>query len=162
MENEKSKTVSQSKTEQVHIIMPEHINGANRLFGGRLMEWIDVVAAVVARRHSNCEVTTASVDNLTFRSPAHLNDTIVIRGKITWVGNTSMEVRCDTFIEHLNGKLEIINTAFVILVALDKNEIPTNVPKLILDTQEEYLEYKNALKRNAIRTKKDGLSDLSN
>ncbi|MHB8065230.1 MAG: acyl-CoA thioesterase, partial [Ruminiclostridium sp.] len=53
------KTVSDSRTEQVQILMPEHINGFNRLFGGRLVEWIDVVAAVVARRHSGRNVTTA-------------------------------------------------------------------------------------------------------
>ena len=156
------KAVYESETEQIHIIMPQHINGSGRLFGGQLMEWIDVVAAVVARRHSNCEVTTACVDNLTFRSPAHLNDTVVIKGKITWVGNTSMEVRCDTFIEHLNGKLEIINTAFLILVALDENERPTSIAKLTLNTQEEYFEYKNAVKRNNLRANKENLSEFTN
>lgn len=156
------KTVSQSQTEQIHIIMQQHINGAGRLFGGQLMEWIDVVAAVVARRHSNCEVTTACVDSLTFRAPAHLNDTVVIRGKITWVGNTSMEVRCDTFIEHLNGKHEMINTAFVILVALDKNEMPCTIPRLILNTSDEYTEYENAIKRDSLRLNKEKLSDFAN
>ena len=61
------KTIADSITEQIQIIMPEHINGYGRLFGGKLMEWIDVVAAVVARRHCNCNVTTVSVDHL------HLN-----------------------------------------------------------------------------------------
>ena len=64
------KRVEDSRTEQVQILMPEHINGTRRLFGGKLMEWIDVVAAVVARRHSGCEVTTASVDILQVRAAA--------------------------------------------------------------------------------------------
>ena len=68
MEDRSVKTVAQSRTEQIQILMPEHINGYQRLFGGKLMEWIDVVAGVVARRHSNSEVTTASVDNLQFKS----------------------------------------------------------------------------------------------
>ena len=42
------KRVSESRTEQIQILMPAHINGYKRLFGGKLMEWIDVVAAVVA------------------------------------------------------------------------------------------------------------------
>ena len=50
------KTVAQSRTEQIQILMPEHINGYQRLFGGKLMEWIDVVAAVAARRHSGHNV----------------------------------------------------------------------------------------------------------
>ena len=62
------KRVSDSYTEQIHILMPQHINGYKRLFGGVLMEWIDVLAAVVARRHANCNVTTASVDNLQFKA----------------------------------------------------------------------------------------------
>ena len=67
------KTVAESRSTQVHILMPGDLNGYGRLFGGKLMEWIDVVAAVVARRHSGCEVTTASVDHLEFKSPAHVN-----------------------------------------------------------------------------------------
>ena len=70
------KRVSDSYTEQIHILMPQHINGYKRLFGGVLMEWIDVLAAVVARRHANCNVTTASVDNLQFKAAAHVNSTI--------------------------------------------------------------------------------------
>jgi len=46
------KTVSESRTEQVQILTQGTLNGDKRLFGGKLMEWIDVVAAVVARRHS--------------------------------------------------------------------------------------------------------------
>ena len=57
------KRVSDSCTEQVQIIMPSHINGTNRLFGGQLVQWIDVVAAVVARRHSGRNVITVAIDN---------------------------------------------------------------------------------------------------
>ena len=52
------KRAIESRVEQVYQIRPEHLNGAGRLFGGRLMEWIDVVAGVVARRHSNRNVTS--------------------------------------------------------------------------------------------------------
>ena len=64
--NMEAKTVSESLVETVHVVRPNHLNGANRLFGGILMQWIDEVAAIVAKRHCNCNVTTASVDNLTF------------------------------------------------------------------------------------------------
>ena len=86
------KHVSESYTEQVQILSQSTLNGYNRLFGGQLMQWIDVVAAVVARRHSGCNVTTASVDNLRFEGPAYANDTIVLCGHITYTGRTSMEV----------------------------------------------------------------------
>ena len=72
------KRVSDSLTEQVQILMPSHINGADRLFGGQLVEWIDVVAAVVARRHSGCNVITAAIDNLQFKAGAFMNNTLQI------------------------------------------------------------------------------------
>ncbi len=60
----REKRVSESRTEQIQIVMPAHINGYGRLFGGQLMQWIDVVAAVCARRHANRTITTVSVDTL--------------------------------------------------------------------------------------------------
>ena len=95
------KSVSASRTEQIQILMPEHINGAGRLFGGKLVEWIDVVASVVARRHSGCNVITAAIDNLQFKAGAYVNDTLVLIGRVTHVGRTSMEVRVDTYVESL-------------------------------------------------------------
>ena len=92
------KTPSQSRTEMVQIVYNGHINGSRRLFGGKLMEWIDTVGAVVARRHAGCEVTTAAVDTLRFREGVTLNSTVVLVGTITYTGRTSMEVRVDTYV----------------------------------------------------------------
>jgi acyl-CoA hydrolase len=140
-----------SYTEQVQILSQGALNGYKRLFGGQLMEWIDIVAAVVARRHSEKNVTTAVVDTLQFKGPAYANDTIVLTGKITYVGNTSMEVCVKTYVEELSGKQKLITTAYIVMVALDDNEAPTTVPRLILETQEEKNEWEAAAKRNKLR-----------
>lgn len=145
------KTPSASKTEQIQILMPEHINGYKRLFGGRLMEWIDVVAAVTARRHSGKNVTTASISDLVFKSPAYVNSTIVLKGVIVYAGRTSMEVVVDTFVEELSGEQHMINRARLTLVALDENDKPTEVPPLILETQEEKAAYDEARQRREAR-----------
>lgn len=145
------KRISDSKTEQVHILMQKDINGYQRLFGGRLMEWIDIVAAVVARRHSGCEVTTVSVDSLQFKAPAYVNDTLAMSGKITHVGTSSMEVRVDTYVERLSGKCEHINTAYVVLVAIDKEGKPVAVPQVLLETDEEREEWERGKKRYQLR-----------
>lgn len=145
------KRVSDSRTEHVQIILFEHLNGYDRLFGGKLVEWIDVVAAVVARRHSNRNVTTASIDNLQFKKPAYINDTVVLKGCITYTGKTSMEVRVDTFVEKLNGEKTLINRAYLVLVALDENEKPVQVPGLILETDEEKKEWQAGIRRNKLR-----------
>ena len=147
----KTKRVSESRTEQIQIIMPEHINGFDRLFGGQLVEWIDVVAAVVARRHSNCNVTTVSIDNLHFKAAAHVNNTVVLIGQMTYVGTTSMEVRVDTFVERIDGSKKLVNRAYLTLVALDDSEKPTPVPRLQLETEEERAECEAGVKRAALR-----------
>ena len=106
------KRVADSRTEQIQILMPEHINGAGRLFGGKLVEWIDVVAGVVARRHSGHNVITAAIDNLQFKEGAYVNNTLVLIGRITHVGRTSMEVRVDTYVEGLDGMRKAVNRAY--------------------------------------------------
>lgn len=148
---EQAKTVAQSRTEQIQILMPQHINGYKRLFGGVLMEWIDVVAGVVARRHSNSEVTTASVDNLQFKFPAYVNSTITLIGTITYVGTSSMEVRVDTFTESLSGERKLINRAYVVMVALDEQEHPRRVPRIIPQTEEEKAEFEAGKRRHELR-----------
>lgn len=136
-----AKRVKDSYTEQVHIIFPDHVNGTHRLFGGQLMAWIDVVAAVVARRHAGMNVTTATVDELSFLHAALLDNTIVLVGRVTYVGRTSMEVRVDTYVERLDGGREQVNRAYLVMVALDENDKPAQVPELILESQEEREEW---------------------
>ena len=80
-------------TEQVYIVRSQHINGYGRLFGGILMQWIDELSGIVSRRHAGTTVTTASIDNLSFEAPAYQDDMVVLVGKLTYVGRTSMEVR---------------------------------------------------------------------
>ena len=145
------KSVAESRAEQVQILMPEHINGYKRLFGGKLMEWIDVVAAVVARRHAGTNVTTVAVDNLEFKAPAFVNDLVVLYGCITYVGRTSMEVKVDTFVEAMDGTRKRINRAYLVLVAIDDENKPTPVAPLILEDDAQRHEWENGVKRNELR-----------
>lgn len=146
-----SKKVADSYTHHVQILSQDTLNGFKRLFGGRLMEWIDIVAAVVARRHCNMNVTTAAVDNLVFKKPAFANDTITIDGYITYAGKTSMEICVDTFVENLDGSKEAINTAYVVMVAIDENGKPAEVPGLILESERDQQNYEAALRRKEYR-----------
>lgn len=148
------KRVSDSLTEQVQIIMPSHINGSDRLFGGQLVEWIDVVAGVVARRHCGHNITTAAIDNLQFKAGAFINNTLVLIGRITYVGTSSMEVRVDTYVENLQGIRKVVNRAYLVMVALDDNNQPIEVPKLILETEAERAEWEAGKKRHDLRNER--------
>ena len=77
---------------------------------------------------------------------------MVIVGKVTYVGNTSLEVRVDTYVEHLeNGMRHPINRAYFTMVALDENDKPKRVPRLILETEAEKAEWEAAEKRREMR-----------
>ena len=151
VQERRKKTVEASMTEQVHLIMQQHLNGSGRLFGGALMQWIDEMAGIVAYRHAGTIVTTACVDNLNFKAGAYLGDTVVLIGKLTYVGRTSMEVRIDTYVESPDGTRRVINRAYEVMVALDENDNKVEVPGLIVETESEKAEWLGAQKRNELR-----------
>lgn len=137
MTERKMKRASESYTSQVQVLTQANLNGYSRLFGGQLMSWMDIVAAVTARRHSGCNVTTAKVADLSFHAPAHANDTLVLTGELIYVGRTSMVIIVQVYVEKLDGKRELINEAHFVMVALDENERPTEVPGMIIETEEQ-------------------------
>lgn len=146
-----SKHVSDSEVYQVQTVFVSHLNAQGRLFGGKLVSWIDIVAGVVARRHSNRNVTTAEIDNLQFKSPVFADNVVVLHGRVTCVGRTSMEIRVDSYVESKSGARKLVNVAYLVLVALDEDGKPTPVPELILSTPEEQAEWEAGLKRRQLR-----------
>lgn len=145
------KCVDDSKSEQTYILRTGHLNGYGRLFGGYLVQWMDELAVVVSRRHCNCEVTTVAIDNLNFKEGAHIGDMVVLVGKMTYVGRTSMEVRVDAYKEDRNGIRHSINRAYFIMVAIDDNEKPIEVPGLDIKTEAEKAEWESGQKRYELR-----------
>ena len=143
-------------TEQAYVIRYYQINSYGRLFGGQLMQWIDETAGIVSWRHCGMTVTTAAIDNLNFKAPAHANDVVVLVAKLTYVGHTSMEVRVDTYIEDECGMRRNINRAYVIMVAIDKEGCAREVPGLIVETESEKAEWESGKKRYALRKKRRG------
>lgn len=153
-----AKRVADSKIEMIYQVRPEHLNGAGRLFGGQLMSWIDEIAGLVAIRHSNTDVITVAVDNLRFMRGAYQKDILVLEGRLTYVGKTSMEVRVDTYVETLDGMRHPINRAYLTEVAVDEDEKPTSVPELIIETESEKAEWEAGKRRREVRLqrKKEG------
>ena len=146
-----AKTVKESQSEQTYILRSGHLNGYGRLFGGYLMQWMDELAVVVSRRHSNSEVTTVAIDNLNFKEGAYLGDMVVLVGKMTHVGSTSMEVRIDAYREDTNGIRTNINRAYFVMVAIDDKERPKKVPGLVISGESERAEWESGQKRYELR-----------
>ena len=147
----KIKKIEESLTEQQYLICPAHINHYGRLFGGQLLKWIDELAGIVAMRHCGSTITTAAIDNLQFRAPAYTGDIVVLRGWETSVGRTSMEIRVHTYRESLDGSREMINKAYIDMVAIDSNGRPQEVPDVEIETEEQRKEWESAQKRRQIR-----------
>ena len=116
-----------------------------------MVQWIDEAAGIVAMRHTRENCITASIDNLKFIRGAYLGEHVVIIGRVTYVGNTSMEVRVDTYVEDKQGMRRPINRAYLTMVALDENDHPIQVPGLLIETEEQRGEWEAAQKRREMR-----------
>jgi len=148
------KKVEDSITEQQYLICPAHINHYGRLFGGHLLKWIDELAGIVAIRHCGAIVTTAAIDNLQFQAPAYSGDMIVLKGIVTYVGRSSMEIRVDTYREALDGTREMINRAYIDMVSINSDGKPIEVPDLLIETDEQKQEYEAAKRRKQMRNQR--------
>ncbi len=153
------KTAEFSKSEMMHVIQPRDLNGSGRLFGGALLQMIDELAGIVAKRHcQTANVTTAAIDNLNFKAGAYENDLLVLIGYVTYTGNTSMEVRIDTYIEDTEGMRRPINRAYFVMVAMGEDNRPTRVPPLLIETESQKAEWEGALlrRKNRLERRKVG------
>lgn len=147
-----SKSVSESITTSRKLVMPDQINPGGSLFGGEMMAWIDKLAAMCAMRHCQLPVVTASIDQINFLAPVLLADHVIMSAKIVYVGTTSMEIRVDVETENpIAGVRRKTTQAYLTFVALDENRKPVEVPKLVLETEEDKEEFKLAKKRIELR-----------
>ena len=147
-----ARRVADSHTVQHYLVMPGDTNGANILFGGKLLSWIDMLAGIVALRHADSQVVTVAIDHLDFKRSARVSDVVTLDGRVTWVGHTSMEIRIDTYRENKGAAKELINTAFLVMVSVEDGGLKAkNVPPLLLETEEERAEWEAGEKRAALR-----------
>ena len=151
MSERKMKRVADSMTEQSHLLMPKCLNAAGYLFGGQLLAWIDETAGIVAKRHAEMNVVTVAVDNMYFKTGARVDDTIVLIGRLTHVGRSTMEVRIDTYAESLSGVRTMINRAYFVMVGTDDHQHPQEVPGLIVEGVTQQIEWEAGQKRAELR-----------
>lgn len=134
------------------LVLPNDTNTFGNLMGGRLMYWMDIAGGIAAVKHCNAPCMTASVDNLSFKNPIKLGNTVHIEAKVSRAFNTSMEVHLKVWGEDSLHKYKYeSNEAYFTFVALDPNGKPRLVPQLIPETHEEKQLYEGALRRRQVR-----------
>lgn len=148
----KKKYPRESLVSMTELVLPNDTNTLNNLMGGRLMHWMDIVSAIAGQKHSNSTVVTASVDNISFRSPIQLGNVVTLNAKVTRAFNSSIEIRIDVDAENIpEGKKVASNTAYFTFVAVDKEGKPVEVPEIIPETEDEKALYDGALRRRQLR-----------
>ncbi len=148
----RKKSPNESYVSMTELVLPNDTNTLNNLMGGRLMHWMDVVSAIAGQKHCNSIVVTASVDNISFRSPIQLGNVVTLRAKATRAFNSSVEIRIDVDAENIpEGKKVASNSAYFTFVAVDKNGHPVEIPEVVPETQEEIELYNGALRRRQLR-----------
>ena len=148
----KSKNAKDSLIVMTELVLPNDTNVFGNLMGGRLMYWMDIAAAIAAGKHCNAPVMTASVDNISFKTPIKLGNVVHIEAQLTRSFNTSMEVFLKVWGEDpLHQYRYESNEAYFTFVALDPNSKPRAVPAAIPDTEHEQKLYDGALRRRQLR-----------
>lgn len=137
------------------IVLPPDTNHHGTLFGGKLMEYIDDVAAISAMRHARSSVVTASTDSVDFLHPIYEGNSVCLESFVTYTGRTSMEVFVRVVAEDLlTGKRNVCAISFISMVAVDKNGKPVPVPKVIPETEVEKELHQTAKERAEWRKKR--------
>jgi len=142
-----------SRVETVQLVLPGLTNVHGNVFGGILMQWIDITASVAAGRHAGGPVVTASMDRLHFLAPVHLGEVVTLQAQVNFAARTSMEVGVRVFAEGWTGtqQQQQATRAYLTFVAIDENGRPREVPPLIPETAEEKRRFADAARRRSVR-----------
>lgn len=148
----REKKVSDSQVVMTQLVLPSHTNSLGSIFGGTIMSWVDIAAAIAAQRHSNKEVVTASIDGLNFVAPVYKGWVVNLKASVNFVARSSMEIGVRVDAENpKTGETFHTASAYLTFVALDSRGIPTPVPGLILETEEQRRRNSEAIKRREFR-----------
>jgi acyl-CoA hydrolase len=154
-----AKRCRESLSIKVSHVLPQDTNNHNTLFGGKLMSYIDDIAAISAVRHCRKPVVTASTDSIHFLHPIRQTDSVCLESYVTWTGKSSMEVFVKVIAENLlTGDRQIAATAFLTFVALDEDGKPIYVPGVIPETIEEKKLHETAPERAVERRRRRAAS----
>lgn len=156
-----SKTPAETSIEMREMVMPNHTNSHGTVFGGTVMSWIDIAAAMVAARHCGRPVVTAHIDDIDFFAPIKMGYHVLIQASLNYVGKTSMIVGVKVTSENpYTSEVRTTTKAYLTFVALDDLGRPVEVPSLVPETEDDIRRFENAKKR--VQMKKDVRRTLQN
>jgi acyl-CoA hydrolase len=139
----------------VEYVLPQHANIAGNVFGGQIMAWVDLCAAICAQRHAGHPCVTAFVDDLLFKRPVRVGQVVRLRAAITATFRTSMEIDVQvTGEDTVTGETWPTVECRVTFVAMDAERRPTPVPPLELRSEADREAQREAEERRRARLAK--------
>ncbi|WP_435359944.1 acyl-CoA thioesterase [Haloarchaeobius sp. DFWS5] len=145
-------SLAESFTEMSEILMPDDTNNLGRALGGAILHWMDICAAISARRFARRQVVTAAMDHVDFKRPIELGDVVVVTGYVFDTGGSSMDVKVEVRSERpAEGTYEQTATSYFTMVALDDDGDSTAVPDLVCETEMEEALHETAVERRRDR-----------
>ena len=147
------KSPSESRTTLAQIMGPQDSNNHGNVHGGILMKLCDEAGALSAIKHARKPCVTVAVDRMTFNAPVRLGELVTFDAQVTWVGRSSIEVEIVVCAERvMTGEITHTNTAHFLYVALDNvNGRPTEVPDLLIETDDHRRKHDEAQHRQQVR-----------
>ncbi|MBN2272253.1 MAG: acyl-CoA thioesterase [Sedimentisphaerales bacterium] len=144
-DGQQGKSPQDSAIETTYLVMPSQANPQGTAFGGAIVAWIDMAAAMAAQRHCGREVVTAAIDSIIFKEPIRIGDQVMLKASVNYVGRTSMEVGVQvTRQDPYGGNSVVATSAHLTFVALDENKRPVPVLPIVPRTDAERKRYENA------------------
>jgi acyl-CoA hydrolase len=111
----------------LRLIMPGDLNAAGRLFGGRLMEWVDEIAALYCMTQlTRKQIVTKKISEVIFNEPADLRDVLEFFCRIKTVGRTSITIECLVMTKILapTDRVKLIVACDLVFVSIDEHGHP--------------------------------------
>ena len=123
--------IAKSETRIFKAVFPNSTNHYDTLFGGTAMHAMDEVAFITATRFSRQKMVTVSSDRIDFKKPIPAGTIIELIGRVTYLGNTSLKIRVEIFIEQMYSEhREKAVTGEFTFVAIDENKKPMKINAL--------------------------------
>lgn len=149
-----ARPVSLSQTTMTELVHPEHTNALGSIFGGVIMSWIDIAAAIAAQRHSRKQVVTASLDGMQFIQPVYKGWVVNLRASVNFASRRSMEVGVRVDAENpITGEMFHTASAYLTFVAIGQDGKPVEIPPVKPETLEQVRRFEAGERRRAERLK---------
>lgn len=141
-----------SRTTMTEFVLPTHANALGNVFGGQILAWMDICAAICAQRHAGVVGVTAGVDELNFQRPIKVGQVVRLEARVTCTFRTSFEIRVVVHGEDsLKPETWLCVEAFMTFVAIDNASQPVQVPQLVCETPEDEALAHDATERRRLR-----------